>query len=114
MSLRREGAQGTFSKKVHQKGEAQGSLEYIIIIGGIIIIAAATYFMLRGFSQTSKTTTNDTIGSVFDIYGSELEDIAGVGGEEGAPPGWSFSGASYNMIFLLMELISVLHLLESL
>jgi hypothetical protein len=53
----------------------QGSLEYIIIIGGIIILAAASYFMLRGFSTTTAGETSETIGTVGNKYRMELENL---------------------------------------
>ena len=63
MAHGRKITQGTFClRKTCTKREAsQGSLEYIIIIGGIIILAAASYFMLRGFSQSSGAGAKESI-----------------------------------------------------
>jgi hypothetical protein len=55
--------------------KSQGSLEYIIIIGGVIILAAASYFMLRGFSQTTAGETDETIDAVGDKFRLELENM---------------------------------------
>lgn len=59
-----------------RKKTAQGSLEYIILIGGVIIIGAAAYFMLKGFMTTAKTETNETIGRASNLTGGELENIS--------------------------------------
>jgi uncharacterized protein (UPF0333 family) len=55
---------------------AQGSLEYIILIGGVIIIGAAAYFMLRGFMSTAKTETNETISKASNLTQGELDNIS--------------------------------------
>lgn len=51
-----------FTKGLSKKG-AQGSLEYLIIIAGIVIIAAAVFFLTRGFFQTEKTGAADVMDS---------------------------------------------------
>ena len=61
-------------EKAREKKGAQGSLEYIIIIGGIIILAAATYFMLKGFSQTSTGETTESIETAGAKFQLEVEN----------------------------------------
>ena len=53
----------------------QGSLEYIILIGGVIILAAASYFMLRGFAQTTKGDSLENIGRTSEKFRLELENL---------------------------------------
>jgi len=76
------GSLGTFcskGKSCTKRQAAQGSLEYIIIIGGIIILAAASYFMLRGFTETTR---GDTTGKI-EIIGNEFElEIENLGRSE--------------------------------
>ena len=65
-----------FLKKKGGSKKAQGSLEYIILIGGVIIIGAAAYFMLKGFMTTAKTETNQTIAKASNVTEGELDNIS--------------------------------------
>ena len=50
-------------------------LVFFRAIGGIIILAAASYFMLKGFTQTSTGETTENIGTVGEKFRLELENM---------------------------------------
>ena len=59
-------------KNIDNKG--QGALEYIILIGGAIIVAAIVLAILLRGGASSKTEAMSGIGSAEESYGG-LEEI---------------------------------------
>ena len=61
---RLQGSLGTFclsGKTFTKRKGAQGSLEYLIIIAGIVIIAAGIFFLTRGFFLSEKESASGTM-----------------------------------------------------
>jgi len=47
--------------------KAQGSLEYLLLIGGAIIIALVVYVVLSSVSQPAKNKINETTNRFFNM-----------------------------------------------
>jgi uncharacterized protein (UPF0333 family) len=55
--------------------KAQGSLEYIILIAGVVIVAAASYFLMKGFLESSKQEVNSTIGGSTNSMRADIANL---------------------------------------
>jgi len=62
--------------------KAQGALEYLLLIGGAVLVAVVVITLILGLTDTAGTETETTVGSAFDVIRAARE-----GGAVGPPGG---------------------------
>jgi len=59
--------------------KAQGALEYLLLIGGAVLVAVVVITLILGLTSTAGTETETTVGSAFDVIREAREGGTGGG-----------------------------------